>query len=141
MIQFIRNRPSLCIVIVTVIVGIIGTILGDGWGFLVRPLPVPRFWAMLGMTTNCVLATIAMIYVYRNLHRFERDWTWQERGFSRGTFLIVFAGSLGYFGRAFTEPSATLATPVYTIGVLWLIWASIRIPERFDKEDQHASTR
>ena len=128
----IRRRPAAGVVVLVLIVAVVGVVL-EGFDFIAAPLPVPRFWAAMGMTTNLVLATIAMVLVYRNLHRYEEQWTWQERGFSRGTFLIIFAGSIGYFARAFTDPSATLGTPVYTIGALWLIWASVRSPERFEE--------
>lgn len=133
--ELLRRRPALIIVILTVLIGAMGTALTDGIDFMVTPLPVPKLMAGLGMSTNGILALVAMVMVYRNLHRYEERWTWQEAAFARGTFLIVFAGVLGYLARAFTDPSVTLGTPVYTIGILFLIYASVRPPERFGEDE------
>ena len=132
--HLLRHRPALIILITLItvlIIGVSGSII-SGPLFVVQPLPVPKFWAGIFLTVNAALGLVALCLVYRNLHRFEKLRTWQERGFSRGAFLVVFAGFLGSLARAFTEPTVSLGTPVYLIGILFIIWASIRSPERFE---------
>lgn len=139
MMKRLTGRPALIIVTLVLVFGIVGSIVTRDIGFMASPLDVPDVVAGLGMKINGVLAGLCMILVYRNLHRFEDQWTWQERGFSRGVFLVIFAGVLGYLARAFTEPTVTMGTPVYTVGILWIIWASVRSPERFEDSDGRPS--
>lgn len=128
---FLRTYPVAIVVTLVMAGGLFGTIV-YGPSFITRPWPVPPLLAGAWMAFNLCLAVIAFAFIYRNLYRHINDLTWQELGGARGTLLLLFAGFLGYLGRAFTEPSITMGTAVYTVAALTLIWSTVRPPERFE---------
>lgn len=135
LLNLVRRRPLLVIVSTVLVVAVVGTILGDGYEFLARPLPffskgAAGTWAIF----NVLISLVTMGVVYRNIYRYETKWTWQELAFSRGAFLLVFAGWLGYLARIQT-PVVSLGTPLFSLGVLAMLYASLRPPVRFEEED------
>ena len=126
---------TLCVVVGAI--SLIGSFV-YGADFLIRPLPFPEMVAGVWFAFNWALAIMAAYLVSRNSLTFRERWTWQEMAFSRGVFLLLFGAVLGYTARIFNDPTVTLAAPLFTIGLLLLIWASVRFPERFEDEDVDA---
>lgn len=129
MISFVRQRPVGCVLILSAVVAIVGTILW-GPGFVSRPLPIPERISQIWFGINFFLFIFAGAFTYRLLLRFQDEWTWQETAFIRGAMLILGGGVLALAARLFHDPAATLGTPLVTAGALLIIWATLSDPER-----------
>lgn len=136
--DLLRRRPVTVVVALTFVVMIIGVIF-HGWDFILDPLPVSGNIAGYWFTFNLALSVMAFVLIWLNLSRFEERWNWQELVFLRGVLLLVFGASLGYLARAFGDNATlSLGTPLSTVGLMLLIYGSIRMPERF--EDSNGSS-
>lgn len=132
--NFLRDYPVATTVTLVSIGGVVGTIV-FGLGFIAKTWPVAPLWAGVWMCFNICLAVIAFACIYRNMYRSMTHLTWQERGFTRGVLLLLFAGVLGYLARAFSQPTVSMGSAVFTLSCLVLIWATVRPPERFEGSD------
>lgn len=131
--SLVRRYPVTVICTLVGVGSVVGMII-DGPHFLTRAIRVPEPVAQVWMLMNLFLVLGALFYVGRNMIVFIGGWNWQELGYNRGTFMLLFAGALGYLGRVFESPAITLGTPLFTAGVLMIIWATVRPPERLEKE-------
>lgn len=129
--RLIRRYPVSVTFVVVAVVTVVGMLV-YGPSFLTTALPLDPWVAKTWMLCNVFLAAIGMFTVYRKLNRYLQHWTWQEAGVLRATFLLVFAAFMGYLGRVFDGPTLTLGTPLWTAGILTLIWATIRPSVRIE---------
>jgi len=140
LVDLVRQHLAFVICGTTTLVAIAGSII-NGLSFVTDPIPFPALAAGVWMTINGILAAVAIFAIYRNVTRYRDILTWQEFSFARGVFIVIFAGLMGYMARAFEDPSITLGTPVFTIGILYLIWASLNRPVRFTREGNYGRSR
>jgi hypothetical protein len=128
------QRRILTVIAVLVFLGVVIGVARDGWDFLSSTIELPGSMATIWFLFNSILALGAMVAVKRSLLAFADEWTWQEVAFSRGVFMVMLGSVLGYMSRAWDTTGISLGTPLFTLGVLWLISAMVRPPERFEKE-------
>lgn len=89
-----------------------------------------------------ILAFTTLVLIIRNLRAHYDDWTWQERAFARGTYVLVFTSITGPAGRVALAYDALdpalgvgliyLSLTTLTIGILFLLYSSIGKPIRFE---------
>lgn len=130
-----RRRVFLASFVLMLGVVALGTFL-SGPDFIVTPLPINQWWANFWLTFNGVLAFVTLGSVYRNLLLFEDDWTWQEISIIRGICWVLAGSAIGYITRVYTHSgSVTLGTPAITLGMLALLYGTLRTPVRFEESN------
>lgn len=131
--SFFRWRIALAVLALTVIILLIGTVV-VGWDFAGSQLPITASWARFWLAFNGGLALGGMVSVYRNLWRYQEQWTWQEVNYSRGVFIFLLGTMIAYWSRLIHHPSVSVGTPLLSIGLMMIIYATAGSPLRFEHE-------